>query len=48
MGVDFLDFLRSGKKDIYAFAESRCGRRRQSSTGKLQTPPADEPETQFP
>jgi hypothetical protein len=29
MGVDFLDFLRSGEKDIHAFAESRRGRRRQ-------------------
>ena len=28
MGVDFLDFLRSGEKDIHAFAESRRGRRR--------------------
>jgi len=27
-GVDFLDFLRSGEKDIHAFAESRYGRRR--------------------
>ena len=26
-GVDFLDFLRSGEKDIHAFAESRRGRR---------------------
>jgi predicted RecB family nuclease len=25
MGVDFLDFLRSGKKDIHAFAESQQG-----------------------
>ena len=25
MGVDFLDFLRSGEKDIHAFAESRQG-----------------------
>ena len=25
MGVDFLDFLRSGEKDIHAFAESRRG-----------------------
>jgi len=30
MGVDFLDFLRSGEKDIHAFAESRRGRRRRS------------------
>lgn len=29
MGVDFLDFLRSGEKDIHAFAESR--RRRKHS-----------------
>jgi len=28
MDVDFLDFLRSGEKDIYTFAESRRGRRR--------------------
>jgi predicted RecB family nuclease len=28
MGLDFLDFLRSGEKDIHAFAESRQGRRR--------------------
>ena len=27
MGVDFLDFLRSGEQDIHAFAESRRGRR---------------------
>jgi predicted RecB family nuclease len=27
-GLDFLDFLRSGEKDIHAFAESRRGRRR--------------------
>jgi len=27
MGVDFLDFLRSGEKDIHAFAESRRRRR---------------------
>ena len=26
MGLDFLDFLRSGEKDIHAFAESRHGR----------------------
>ena len=28
MGVDFLDFLRSGEKDIHAFAESRHRRKR--------------------
>jgi predicted RecB family nuclease len=39
MGVDFLDFLRSGEKDIRAFAESRRGRWRRSQispTTKLQ------------
>jgi hypothetical protein len=41
MGVDFLDFLRSGEKDIYAFAETRRGRRRRSPTSKPKTPPAD-------
>ena len=30
MGVDFLDFLRSGEKDIHAFAESRRRRRHRS------------------
>lgn len=29
MGIDFLGFLRSGDRDIHAFAESRRGRRRQ-------------------
>jgi len=28
MGIDFLDFLRSGEKDIHAFAENLAGRRR--------------------
>jgi predicted RecB family nuclease len=28
MGVDFLDFLRSGEKDIHAFAEKRRGHKR--------------------
>jgi hypothetical protein len=27
MGVDFLDFLRSGERDIHAFTDSRQGRR---------------------
>ncbi len=31
MGVDFLDFLRSGEKDIHAFAENQPGRRRRKS-----------------
>jgi hypothetical protein len=34
-GLDFLDFLRSGEKDIHAFAESRGGRKR-------KTPPISE------
>jgi hypothetical protein len=34
MGVDFLDFLRSGEKDIHAFAESRRGYRRRTQTEK--------------
>jgi hypothetical protein len=28
MGVDVLDFLRSGEKDVYAFAEERLRRKR--------------------
>jgi hypothetical protein len=38
MGVDFLDFLRSGETDIHAFAESRRGRRRESSADPQQVP----------
>jgi predicted RecB family nuclease len=34
MGVDFLDFLRSGEKDIHAFAESRRRRRHRSPADK--------------
>jgi hypothetical protein len=30
MGVDFLDFLRSGEKDIHAFADARRRRRHRS------------------
>ena len=33
-GLDFLDFLRSGEKDIHAFAESRHGRKRRSGGSK--------------
>lgn len=36
MGVDFLDFLRSGEKDIHAFAESQRGRRRRTQTSQPQ------------
>ena len=34
MGVDFLDFLRSGEKDIHAFAESWRRRKRPSQTSQ--------------
>jgi len=34
MGVDFLDFLRCGEKDIHAFAESRRRHRRRSPTNE--------------
>jgi hypothetical protein len=30
-GLDFLDFLRSGEKDVHAFAENRRGRKRQTN-----------------
>jgi hypothetical protein len=30
-GLDFLDFLRSGEKDVHAFAENRRGRERRSN-----------------
>jgi Transposase IS66 family len=35
IGVDFLDFLRSGEKDIHAFADSRRVQRRRSGCGPL-------------
>jgi hypothetical protein len=41
MGVDFLDFLRSGEKDIHAFAESRRGRKARSSDSELEALPLD-------
>jgi len=41
MGVDFLDFLRSGDKDVHAFAESRAGRRRQPSATPLTVSPVE-------
>lgn len=41
MGVDFLDFLRSGEKDIHAFAESRRGRRRRTQTKQATDLPAN-------
>ena len=42
MGVDFLDFLRSGEKDIHAFAESRRGRRHRPPIDEPTAMPADE------
>jgi hypothetical protein len=42
-GVDFLDFLLSGEKDVHAFAENRLGRRRRrQQTVRLKSLPADE------
>jgi hypothetical protein len=41
MGVDFLDFLRSGEKDIHAFAESRRGHRRRTQTSQADGLPAE-------
>jgi hypothetical protein len=40
-GLDFFEFLRSGEKDIHAFAESRRGRRRRTQTGPPTGLPAD-------
>ena len=42
MGVDFLDFLRSGEKDIYAFAENRSGRSNRPAINETIAIPADE------
>lgn len=41
-GVDFLDFLRSGEKDVHVFAENRRSRRRRSPTNEPKALPADE------
>jgi len=43
MGVDFLDFLRSGEKDIHAFAESRGNRRRRPPATLLTGLPVEQP-----
>ena len=40
MGVDFLDFLRSGEKDIHTFAERPRGRRRRKETSQPTGSPA--------
>jgi len=41
MGVDFLDFLRSGEKDIHAFAESRRRRRHRLPASEPEAAPVD-------
>jgi len=41
MAVDFLDFLRSGEKDIHAFAESRRRRKRRTQTSPLPGSPPE-------
>ena len=41
MGVDFLDFLRSGEKDIHAFAEGRRGRKRRTQSSQPPDLPAN-------
>ena len=42
-GLDFLDFLRSGEKDVHAFAETRRGRKRRSPTNEPKALPAVDP-----
>jgi hypothetical protein len=44
MGLDFLDFLRSGEKDISAFAENQRGRSRRTSIGTPGASPGDGPD----
>jgi len=41
LGVDFLDFLRSGEKDIHAFSERRQGRRRRTNSSQPTDLPAN-------
>ena len=41
MGVDFLDFLRSGEKDIHAFAENRHRWKRPTQTSPPPGLPTD-------
>jgi len=48
MGVDFLDFLRSGEKDIHAFAESQRGRRRRTPISEPKALPPDSPALAIP
>ena len=37
-GLDFLDFLRSGEKDVHAFAENRRGHKRQTNQSQCCRP----------
>jgi hypothetical protein len=41
-GLDFLDFLRSGEKDIHAFGDSRRGRRRRPPATLLTGLPVEQ------
>jgi len=47
-GLSFLDFLRSGEKDIYAFAESQRGRERRIPTNEPKALPPDAPAIAIP
>ncbi len=49
MGVDFLDFLRSGEKDVHAFAKSRRGRKSRTQTSPPSvSPPSATPDSGGP
>ena len=43
-GINFLDFLRSGKKDVHTFAEFRCGRMADCKAKHSTVSPAEESE----
>jgi hypothetical protein len=42
-GLDFLDFLRSGEKDVHVFAESQGGRRRRQQATPMTVLPVERP-----
>ncbi len=47
--MEFPDFLRSGEKDIHAFAESWRGRKRRTQTSPpLASPPSSIPDSGGP
>jgi hypothetical protein len=48
MGVDFLDFLRFGEKDIHAFAESRRRRRKLSVNSESADSVSGTPSSESP